>query len=776
MGAAGPGQAVKAELDLIRARLMSIENDIDSLEPLLPDRWSQQMGGSLASPISSRKRTKSDGSRVHGRPFVASSLLLVIVIAFLQGFQGVLGEQRGLLQQYKNTKGKHVMFVSLAVPSHIRPLNHMASELMDRGYRVSFAIPEEGRKMVNAGIEVVSSGPSAVPPKELKQRFRVMSQEITSFRGILASFNEVLLPSVVPMFKSLRPTIEANPPDIMVIDICALAGLMLAQEYNLPYLLNNPSLLFSPGESSALIPAWGSGYGMSMSLTERCINAMFPRLLAMALIPPFMHLNKIRWELNLELYRSQHELLSNSVILTDTVFGIEYPRALPPLIKMVGPLLPAKLPQLPGAVTEWIRSSEPKVVLIHLGSMTYLEPWQVKEMLDGFSSDAFRVLWVMNKSQRQAVPYVPNSFLIEANVPYLAIVSHPAVIAVVSHCQLDAVQEALYFGKPILCLPFYIDQPDVASRVVDIGAGLSLDKASLSSCVLSHKIWTLISNASFSQRASAISKLLARAGGTSRASSLVQEVLTLGTDHWVLPDSGEPWHRRVLLDVHAVYLAVLMLLFLILRAIFRSVLKCWKKLSSHIRWSTPANVGQPACPAPHIPRERVASKFQMFQGSGWSYITRSATLAADLAVFVLQRPDATSERGEKAPSERASGGGSNASSVKVSQPPGGQQAPQELRKGNGKSGANHAAIETQLQGMAAAQVERKDALDECTGSISAVPLQNVGNGAPPPAVAAAAAVSPAAAVAAATAAVTAGSEAGPTNGTTPSTPAVARVD
>jgi MGT family glycosyltransferase len=494
--------------------------------------------------------------------------LLILVIAA----SGADADQSSVLQEYKDTTGKHIMFVSLAVPSHIRPLNHMASELMDRGYRISFAIPEEGRKMVNTGIEIVSSGPSAVPPKELKQRFRVMSQEITPFKGILASFNEILLPSVVPMFKSLRPTIEANQtrPDIMVIDICALAGLMLAQEYDVPFLLNNPSLLFSPGESSALTPAWGSGYGTSMTLSERCINALFPRILAMALIPPFMHLNKIRWELGLDLYRSQHELLSNSVILTDTVFGIEYPRALPPMIKMVGPLVPAKRPSLPTAVTDWIRKGEPKVVLIHLGSMTYLEPWQVKEMLDGFSSDAFRVLWVMNKSQRQAVPYVPDSFLIEANVPYLAIVSHPAVIAVVSHCQLDAAQEALFFGKPILCLPFYIDQPDVASRIVDIGAGLSLDKSSLSSGVLSHRIWTLISNASFSQRATAISKLLRRAGGTAYAATLVQEVLTLGVDHWLLPESNYPWHHRALLDVGAVYVAILLLIFIPVRAVFRA--------------------------------------------------------------------------------------------------------------------------------------------------------------------------------------------------------------
>ena len=74
--------------------------------------------------------------------------------------------------------------------------------------------------------------------------------------------------------------------------------------------------------------------------------------------------------------------------------------------------------------------------------------------------------WVMNKSQRQAVPYVPSSFLIEANVQYLAIVSHPEVTAVVSNCNLDAAQEALYFGKPVLCLPFYMDQVRIQQRVV----------------------------------------------------------------------------------------------------------------------------------------------------------------------------------------------------------------------------------------------------------------------------------------------------------------------
>lgn len=40
----------------------------------------------------------------------------------------------------------------------------------------------------------------------------------------------------------------------------------------------------------------------------------------------------------------------------------------------------------------------------------------------------------------------------------LQILAHPAVKAVVSHCGMGAAQEALLFGKPLLCLPMLADQ------------------------------------------------------------------------------------------------------------------------------------------------------------------------------------------------------------------------------------------------------------------------------------------------------------------------------
>jgi hypothetical protein len=50
---------------------------------------------------------------------------------------------------------------------------------------------------------------------------------------------------------------------------------------------------------------------------------------------------------------------------------------------------------------------------------------------------------------------------------------------VVSHCGLGSAQEALYFHKPLLCIPFLFDQNDVAARIEDAHAGIRLDKVML---------------------------------------------------------------------------------------------------------------------------------------------------------------------------------------------------------------------------------------------------------------------------------------------------------
>ena len=47
-------------------------------------------------------------------------------------------------------------------------------------------------------------------------------------------------------------------------------------------------------------------------------------------------------------------------------------------------------------------------------------------------------------------------------------------------------------GKPLLCIPFFVDQPDVAARVRDLGAGLTLDKQSISADNVRYSVLELV--------------------------------------------------------------------------------------------------------------------------------------------------------------------------------------------------------------------------------------------------------------------------------------------
>lgn len=93
-------------------------------------------------------------------------------------------------------------------------------------------------------------------------------------------------------------------PDILVIDIGALGAVDVAHANNIPYVINNPSLLFRidnnphyvPGTmtrnksngasdlydvaSTVFVIAWGSGFTQQMTLWERCLSVLYPRLLA----------------------------------------------------------------------------------------------------------------------------------------------------------------------------------------------------------------------------------------------------------------------------------------------------------------------------------------------------------------------------------------------------------------------------------------------------------------------------------------------------------------
>ncbi|POM60704.1 UDP-glucoronosyl and UDP-glucosyl transferase [Phytophthora palmivora] len=482
---------------------------------------------------------------------------------------------------------QHIVFVSIAIKGHAQPLLRVASEMKERGYRVSFATHDSGREWAHAyGVPFLSAGAFPISAEDLRVKLRAMTRDASNFRGILTMFNDIYVRAARPMFDALLPQLEnngtnVNAPDLLVMDIATVGAQDLAHKLKIPYILNSPSLLFDLGGAPSYVPAWGTGFRENMSLWNRCMNILFPRLLSVALTPPFMELNKMRYELNLPPFRSQHDLFKGARVILNTAFGLEHPQPLSPLVDAVGPIMPvrggnaSKLERqpLPAALLTWLDASIESTPSLRLRTMAYIDAWQAQALVEGLlmgpGDPPVKVLWILPTDQRNILPPVlPTSLVLKApssSLSNLEILSHPAVRVVVSHCGMVSAQEALVMGKPLLCIPFLVDQPDVAARVADSGAGMSLDKNLLSGPYVHAAVTEVLTNASYTHAARRVGTLLERAGGTSRAIDVIDAALRLGFDHLATLNLTAPWHKTALLDVWAVYAALICLLAVFVR-------------------------------------------------------------------------------------------------------------------------------------------------------------------------------------------------------------------
>ncbi|KAK1935055.1 UDP-glucuronosyltransferase 3A2 [Phytophthora citrophthora] len=515
----------------------------------------------------------------------------------------------------KDPHDQHIVFVSIAIKGHALPLLRMASEMKEQGYRVSFATHDSGREWAHAyGVPFLSAGAFPISAEDLRVKLRAMTRDASNFRGILTMFSDIYVRAARPMFDALLPQLEGNEsngnaPDLLVMDIATVGAQDLAHKLKIPYILNSPSLLFDLGGAPSYVPAWGTGFRENMSLWNRCMNILFPRLLSVALTPPFMELNKMRYELDLPPFRSQHDLFKGARVILNTAFGLEHPQPLSPLVEAVGPIMPVpggnasnlERQPLPAALLSWLdasietpqsmrlrqrTASHPRaklteneveaaggVVYVNLGTMAYIDAWQAQALVEGLvmapGDPHVKVLWILPTDQRGILPpALPTSLVLKppsTSLSNLELLDHPAVRLVVSHCGMVSAQEALVAGKPLLCIPFLVDQPDVAARVEDAGAGISLDKNLLSGPYVHAAVTELLTNVSYTLAARKVGRLLQRAGGASRAIDVIDATLRLGFDHLATLNLTAPWHKTALLDVWAVYAALICLLAVFVR-------------------------------------------------------------------------------------------------------------------------------------------------------------------------------------------------------------------
>ncbi|KAH6832959.1 hypothetical protein C2S53_000502 [Perilla frutescens var. hirtella] len=150
-----------------------------------------------------------------------------------------------------------------------------------------------------------------------------------------------------------------------------------------------------------------------------------------------------------------------------------------------GPLVAHDDQQTAGLeIIKWLNQKNPcSTLYISFGSENYLSKDQMVEIAKGLELTHVNFIWVARSPAGDEAAAFPDGFLertkekgmvVRKWAPQAAILAHGSVGGFMTHCGWSSISECIYYGVPVVAVPFKADQPVNARLAVEAGVGVEV--------------------------------------------------------------------------------------------------------------------------------------------------------------------------------------------------------------------------------------------------------------------------------------------------------------